>query len=58
MKRLETSILQTKKHKHRKMDVKPFTQEELLKRAEQSNNDYLLGNVNTQEELGKHSESW
>lgn len=58
MKRLESTILQSQRHGHRKVAVKPFTQEDLLKRAEQSNNDYLLGNVKTQEELEKYSESW
>ncbi len=56
--KIESTILQSQKHGHRKVSLKPFTQEELLKRAEQSNNDYLLGNVKTQEELEKESETW
>ncbi|WP_304064226.1 hypothetical protein [Pedobacter glucosidilyticus] len=38
--------------------MKPFTQEELLSRAKQANDDYLAGNVKTQEELEIESENW
>lgn len=37
---------------------KPFTQEELIKRAKKSNDDYLSGNFKTQEQLEIESKNW
>ena len=37
---------------------KPFTQEQLLERANKSNDDYLAGRVTSQEELESQSEKW
>ncbi len=37
---------------------KPFTQQELLKRAKKSNEDYIAGNYIDQEKLEIESENW
>lgn len=39
-------------------ELKPFSKEQLLERAEKSNNDYLAGRVISQEELESQSEKW
>ncbi len=38
--------------------LKQFTQEELIKRAQKSNSDYLAGNFKTQEQLEIESKNW
>lgn len=38
--------------------LKQFTQEEIINRAEESNQDYLAGRYITQEDLEKESENW
>ncbi len=38
--------------------LKQFTQEELIKRAQKSNSDYLAGNFKTQEQLKIESKNW
>ncbi|MCM4161624.1 hypothetical protein FHG64_05715 [Antarcticibacterium flavum] len=40
------------------IEHKPFTQDQLLERANKSNNDYLAGRVTSQEELESQSEKW
>lgn len=37
---------------------KPFTQQELIKRAKKSNDDYLAGNFKDQEQLEIESKNW
>lgn len=38
--------------------LKQFTQEELIKRAQKSNSDYLAGNFKTQKQLEVESKNW
>jgi hypothetical protein len=45
-------------HSSDRNENKPFTQEQLLERANKSNNDYLAGRVTPQEELESQSEKW
>lgn len=39
-------------------DLKPFTKDELVARAEKSNQDYLEGKFISQDELETQSENW
>lgn len=39
-------------------DLKPFTKDELMQRAEKSNQDYLAGKFISQEKLEIQSENW
>ena len=39
-------------------ELKQFTEEELLGRAEESNADYRAGNIKTQDKLENESENW
>jgi len=41
-----------------KQELKQFTQEELVQRAQESNTDYLAGNFKTQEQLEIESNDW
>ena len=54
--KIELAILENKVRNERK--VKPFTQKQLLSRAEESNKDYQTGKYKTQETLEKESKSW
>jgi hypothetical protein len=54
--RIESTIRQSKKSAQ--SHPKPFTQKELISRAQKSNQDYLSGNVKSQEHLESESENW
>ena len=54
--KIELAILENKVRSERKL--KPFTQKQLLERADSSNRDYAAGRFKTQEALEKESESW
>ena len=54
--KFEVTILENKVRSERKL--KPFTQKQLLERAEKSNSEYSTGRYKTQEALEKESESW
>jgi hypothetical protein len=54
--KIEVTILENKVRSERKL--KPFTQKQLLERAEKSNREYSAGRYKTQEALEKESESW
>jgi hypothetical protein len=53
---IELAIIENKVRSERKL--KPFTQKQLLDRAEKSNRDYTAGRYKPQEALEKESESW
>jgi hypothetical protein len=53
---IELTIMENKVRNDRKL--KPFTQKQLLSRAEKSNKDYQTGKIKTQEFLEKESKSW
>ncbi len=53
---IEVTILENKVRNERKN--RPFTQKQLLVRAEKSNKDYQAGKYKTQELLVKESKSW
>ncbi len=38
--------------------LKPFTEKQLIERANRSNQDYLSGNFKSQEQLESESENW
>lgn len=52
--KIETTILKSKKA----ASIRPFTNEELIARAEQSDRDYFSGKTITQEDLEKESKNW
>jgi hypothetical protein len=54
--KIELTILENKVRSERKL--KPFTQKQIIERAEKSNRDYKSGKYKTQEALEKESESW
>ena len=54
--KIELAIQENKVRSERKL--KPFTQKQLIERAEKSNRDYKSGKYKTQEALEKESESW
>ncbi|MBE0673697.1 MAG: hypothetical protein IH591_03460 [Bacteroidales bacterium] len=54
--KIEVTILENKVRSERKL--KPFTQKQLLERAEKSNKEYSAGRYKTQEALEKESEAW
>ena len=54
--KIESAIIDIQKHDKR--NLKPFTQEQIIDRAKQSNNDYLAGRVKTQQQLEIESENW
>jgi len=53
---IEITILENKVRNERK--IRPFTQKQLLVRAEKSNKDYQTGKYKTQEFLEEESKSW
>lgn len=53
---IEVTILENKVRNERK--IRPFTQKQLLVRAEKSNKDYQTGKYKTQEFLENESKSW
>ena len=53
---IESAILESKAHKDR--SIKPFTEKQLLTRAERSNRDYATGNIKLQDKLEKESQDW
>lgn len=57
LKRIESVIEESRKHQAPR-DVMPFTQEQLIKRAQRSTQDYISGKFKTQEQLEKESENW
>jgi hypothetical protein len=54
--KIELTIIENKVRNERKL--KPFTQKQLLNRAEISNTDYRAVKYKTQEALEKESETW
>ncbi len=54
IRRIEAEILKNVKEK----DYKPFTQEELLARVQESMEDYKKGNFLSQDELEDETENW
>ena len=54
--KIELTIFENKVRNERKL--KPFTQKQLLNRAEISNKDYRASKYKTQEALEKESETW
>jgi hypothetical protein len=53
---IELTIIENNVRSER--SIKPFTQKQLLNRAEKSNKDYQTGKILTQEVLEKESKSW
>ena len=56
--KIESTILESMKSANLEKHVKPFTQKQLIDRANRSNKDYLNGKFKTQEELEIESQSW
>lgn len=55
--KIETAISNVTKNKI-EQKFKPFTQEQLLDRAKKSNDDYIVGNYKTQEQIEQESANW
>ena len=53
---IEDSI--NKSMKTNDKEIKPFTQEELISRANESNTNYLSGDTKTQDQLETESKDW
>ncbi len=53
---IEDSI--NKSMKTNDKEIKPFTQEELISRANESNANYLSGDTKTQDQLETESKDW
>lgn len=56
--KIESTILESMKSGNLKKQNKPFSQKQLIERAGRSNQDYLNGKFETQEELEIESQSW
>jgi hypothetical protein len=54
--KIESTILESWNLENQ--NFKPFTQQQLIDRAKQSNQDYLNGNFKSQELIEKESENW
>lgn len=57
LKKIE-DLVKRKKATKEGVDVKPFTQKELIRRIEKSEKEFKNGNFKTQEELEKLVEKW
>ena len=53
---IEDLIKKSKSDKE--LTYRPFTQQELIERAKESNKDYLAGNFTDQDELEVESKNW
>jgi len=56
--KIESTILESMKTVDLEKNIKPFTQKQLIDRANRSNQDYRNGKFKTQEELEIESQSW
>lgn len=56
--KIESTIFDNINSVESKRDLKPFTQQQLIDRANRSNSDYRNGKFMTQEQLEKESENW
>jgi hypothetical protein len=56
--RIESIVVDVQKQQKVQRKVKPFTQEQLIERANRSTKDYLSGKFKTQEQVEKESENW
>jgi len=54
--KIESIIIESQNENKR--ELKLLTQEQLINRAKQANEDYLAGNFKTQEQLEIESENW
>ena len=55
---IESTIVEVQKQQTTQRNVKPFSVEQLVDRANRSTRDYLSGKYKTQEQLEKESENW
>jgi hypothetical protein len=56
--RIESTIGEAQKQQMLRRKAKPFTQEQLVERANSSMQDYRAGKCTTQEQLETESENW
>ncbi len=56
--KIESVIVEVQNQQIVKRNVKPFTQEQLIERANRSSKDYLSGKFRTQDQLEKETENW
>jgi hypothetical protein len=56
--KIESIIVENQKHHSLSQNLNPLTVEQLIERANRSNQDYNSGRIKTQEELEKESENW
>lgn len=56
--RIESTIIEAQKQQMPGRSTKPFTQEQLVERANRSMKDYYAGKCTSQEQLLKESENW
>jgi len=54
--KIESIIIESQNENKR--ELKPLSQEQLINRAKQANEDYLAGNFKTQDQLETESENW
>ena len=56
--KIESILIEDRNKQKLQGKVEPFTQEQLIERANRSTKDYLSGKFKTQEELEQESENW
>jgi hypothetical protein len=54
---IESTIFESRKLSNRQ-NLKRFTEEEMVNRAEEANKDYLAGRIKSQDELETESKNW
>ena len=56
--KIESTIFENQKRQKRTREVKPFTSQQLIDRANRSDSDYDAGKFKTQDQLEIESENW
>lgn len=56
--KIESAIVEVQNQQIAKRNVKPFTQEQIIERANRSTKEYLAGKFRTQEQLENETEKW
>ena len=52
------SIIKSQNNKYSKQELNSLTEEDLIERAKESNEDYLAGRFKSQEQLEKEAKNW
>ncbi|MAC96773.1 MAG: hypothetical protein CMC96_14880 [Flavobacteriales bacterium] len=52
------SVIKTQNNEYSNQELNPLTEEDLIERAKESNEDYLAGRFKSQEQLEKEAKNW